>query len=52
MKLLQGLLLVAGMVACGAMNDQEYYYQLSDIGGYSFYLIIPFLIWRMARKRK
>ncbi|MCH2397867.1 MAG: hypothetical protein MK364_02065 [Pirellulales bacterium] len=52
MKLLLGLLLVAGMVGCGAMTDQEYYYQLSDIGGYSFYLIIPFLIWRMARKRK
>ena len=52
MKLLLCLLLVVGMVGCGPMTDQEYYYLLSDIGGYSFYLIIPFLIWRMIRKKK
>ena len=52
MKLLLCLLLVVGMVGCGPMTDQEYYYLLSDIGGYSFYLIIPFLIGRMIRKKK
>ncbi|GEM_PF-3113257 len=52
MKLLLCLLLVVGMIGCGPMTDQEYYYLLSDIGGYSFYLIIPFLIWRMIRKKK
>lgn len=34
------------------MTSQEFYYLLSDIGGYSFYLIIPFFIWRMTRKKK
>ena len=52
MKLLLCLLLVVGMVGCGEMTDQEYYYQLSDIGGYSFYIIIPLLIWRGMRKKQ
>ena len=39
-------------IADGAMTSQEFYYLLSDIGGYGLYLVALFFLWRMLRKKK